>query len=174
MLDLVQNSLAADAQHIVIEIDEDLEANRLELMVADDGCGMSKQQCQQVADPFFTTRSARRVGLGLSLLAAAAERTGGKMRVISQPGVGTTVEAEFVYDHIDRAPLGDMSLTLLSLVALDDECGFTYWHRRGEKEFCLRSQDLRRELGAIPLSHPQVAIWLRDYVRQLEEFLEVK
>ena len=66
VLDLVQNSLAADAQHIVIEIDEDLEANRLELMVADDGCGMSKQQCQQVADPFFTTRSARRVGLGLS------------------------------------------------------------------------------------------------------------
>ena len=173
VLDLVQNSLAAEATDIQITLDEDLEQNLLCLTIRDNGRGMSAEQCQAALDPFYTTRTTRNVGLGLSLLQAATERAGGQLQLYSQLGKGTTVVASFVYDNVDRPPIGDMSLTLTSIIALNEQCQFTYQHRRGERGFTLSSQELRQELAGIPLDHPQVAAWLRDYVREQEKTLEV-
>lgn len=173
VLDLVQNSLAADATQIEITLDEDLGKNLLCLTVRDNGRGMSEQQCQAALDPFYTTRTTRNIGLGLPLLQAATERAGGQLQLHSQLGKGTTVIASFVYDNLDRPPIGDMSLTLMSIIALNEQCQFTYRRRRGEQGFVLSSQELRQELAGIPLDHPQIAAWLRDYVRELEKTLEV-
>ncbi|HBK85704.1 MAG TPA: ATP-binding protein [Firmicutes bacterium] len=173
VLDLVQNSLAAGATHVYICIEEDLANNLLCLTICDDGCGMSEEQCRSALDPFYTTRTTRHVGLGLSLLQAATERAGGQLRLRSQLGKGTTLIATFEYANLDRAPLGDMSLTLMSLIVLSEQCQFTYKHCRGEREFTLSSEELRRELAGVPLDHPQVAAWIRDYVRELEKTLEV-
>lgn len=173
VLDLVQNSLTAKADHIEVVLDEDVERNLLRLTVRDNGCGMSKLQCRSALDPFYTTRTTRRVGLGLPLLLAATERAGGQLELQSQVGKGTVVTAVFVYDHLDRAPIGDMSLTLMSIIALNEQCQFTYRHRRSGREFILSSEALREELAGIPLDHPQVAAWLRDYVRESEKTLEV-
>lgn len=173
VLDLVQNSLTAAATTVYITLDEDLANNLLCLTVRDDGCGMSEEQCRSALDPFYTTRTTRSVGLGLPLLQAATERAGGQVRLLSQPGKGTTVIATFEHDNLDRAPIGDMSLTLMSIIALNKHCQFTYQHRRGEQEFTLSSEELRRELAGVPLDHPQIAAWIRDYVREHEKTLEV-
>lgn len=173
VLDLVQNSLAAKATRVEIYLDEDTRQNLLCLTVYDNGCGMSEQQCQAALDPFYTTRTTRKVGLGLPLLQAATERAGGQLQLQSQLGKGTIVKAIFEYDHLDRAPIGDMSLTLMSIIALNEHCQFIYRHRRDEREFVLNSEMLREELAGIPLDHPQIAAWLRDHVRELEKTLEV-
>ncbi|NLW16474.1 MAG: sensor histidine kinase [Firmicutes bacterium] len=173
VLDLVQNSLTAQATRIEIIIDEDIACNQLRLIVRDNGHGMSQEQCKATLDPFYTTRTTRKVGLGLPLLQAAAERADGSLQLHSQLGQGTTVIATFVYDHLDRVPLGDMSLTLMTIIALNEECCFTYRHRRGEREFTICSEELRQELAGIPLDHPQIAAWFREYVRELEKSLEV-
>lgn len=173
VLDLVQNSLAADASLIEISLDEDLANNLLCLTVRDNGRGMSEQQCWAALDPFFTTRTTRSIGLGLSLLQAATERAAGHLQLHSQLGKGTTVIASFEHDNLDRAPIGDMSLTLMSIIALNEHCQFIYKHRRGERDFRLCSAELGRELAGVPLDHPQIAAWLRDYVRELEKTLEV-
>ncbi|NLY53335.1 MAG: sensor histidine kinase [Firmicutes bacterium] len=173
VLDLAQNSIAANATEIFILLEEDLATNCLRLMVRDNGHGMTKEQCRKALDPFYTTRTARKVGLGLALLQAAAERAAGQVRICSELGKGTTVFADFMYDHIDRAPIGDMAATLVSIITLNEQCHITYRHRRDQREFTVSSRELKQELAGMPLNHPQVVAWLGRYMRELEKTLEV-
>ena len=114
ILDIAQNSIAAGAKHVDLTVEEG--EGLLRITVADDGRGMSPEFLASVTDPFTTTRTTRKVGLGLPLLRLAAEQTGGELRVESQLGVGTTVTATFHADHIDCPPLGDTASTV-SLLA---------------------------------------------------------
>jgi signal transduction histidine kinase len=98
-----------------IDVVEDHAADIMTITVADDGSGMDAETAQRIRDPFVTSRTTREVGLGIPLFAAAAERCGGRLEIISAPGVGTTVRAIFGLSHIDRAPLGDMAGTLMAL-----------------------------------------------------------
>lgn len=173
VLDLIQNSLAAGASRISICIREDVCKNTFHLSVADDGRGMTPDACRDALDPFYTSRTIRSVGLGLPLLAAAAERAGGVVAIQSAPGQGTVVTATFQHDHLDRAPLGDMAATLTSAIALNEHCEFRYFHQRGDKAFTLDTAALRRQLKGIPLSHPRIAGWLRQHIAENESLLEV-
>lgn len=163
ILDIVQNSLEAGANLIEIEIDEDAARNRLVIRVTDNGRGMDAQTVQHATDPFFTTRHTRHVGLGLPLFKAAAERCNGGLAITSQVGVGTRVVAEFERDHLDRAPLGDMPSILLGLV-LSQKRELRFCHRFDERVFELDTRELRAILGDVPLDHPQVRVWLEDYL----------
>jgi hypothetical protein len=116
LLDIAENSVSARAKNIVIAIDEDLAADRLTLRVQDDGKGMSEETVRQVTDPFVTSRTTRKVGLGLPLLKAAAEMSKGGMLIQSRLGKGTTVTVDFQHTHIDRMPLGDVAGLMLTLV----------------------------------------------------------
>lgn len=165
ILDLAQNGLEAGAGRINVEIDEDTRRNRLTITVQDNGRGMDQETLKRVTDPFFTTRTTRHVGLGVPLLKAAAERCDGRLVIASQPGVGTEVVAEFVRDHIDRAPLGNMTTTLLSVILAHEECELHYRHRLDGQEFEFDTRELREVLGDIPLAHPRVRDWLQDYIR---------
>jgi hypothetical protein len=164
LLDVVENSLAAGARHITIEIDEDLAADRLRIRVTDDGRGMDAETAQRALDPFFTTRTTRHVGLGLPLFKAAAERCNGALQLSSTLGQGTTVRAEFQRSHIDRAPLGDMPSTLLGLLLSDRPAEIRYTHRLGERTFVFDTAQVRAELGDVPMTHPLVRDWMRDYL----------
>ncbi len=135
--------------------------NRLTIRVADNGRGMDAQTVQRVIDPFFTTRSTRNVGLGLPLLRAAAQRCNGDLTVTSQLGVGTTVLAEFQRDHIDRAPLGDMPSTLWGVLLSDRACDLRYVHEVDGRVFELDTRAMREILGDVPLTHPDVRVWLQ-------------
>lgn len=173
VLDLVQNSLTAGASRVEVRVIEDVDLNRLVISVHDDGCGMTEAQCEAVLDPFVTSRTTRKVGLGLPLFKAAAEQAGGSLTIRSALGVGTTVQVEMQYDHLDRAPLGDMAETLVSVLALNASCRLVYLHTKGAARFGFDSQEIRDILGEVPPNHPEVVAWLLQYIRENEKSLEV-
>jgi len=173
ILDVLENSLEAGATCVELTIEENITADRLAITVRDDGRGMSEEQVERIFDPFFTTRSTRHVGLGVPLFKAAAERCGGDLTVISQPGEGTTLQATFQHSHIDRAPLGDMEGTLLAFI-LSGVCDVHYVHRVDGHEFEFHTADMRAELGEIPLTHPAVRNWLQEFIAEGEAELRRK
>lgn len=171
ILDILQNSAEAGASCIELDIDEDLQADRLSVCVKDNGRGMDATLLARVTDPFFTTRTTRHVGLGLPLLRAAAERCNGNLRIESQPGVGTTVAAGFQRNHIDRAPLGNIRDTLMAFILGQNAEGavdLRYRHRVGDGRFEFDTAELRQELDGIEFAHPRVRQWLEEFIAEGE------
>ena len=168
LLDIAQNSLAAGARHVALGVEE--ADGEITLTVADDGRGMSPELLARVTDPFTTTRTTRKVGLGLPLLRLAAEQTGGTLAVESREGVGTTVTAVFHAGHIDCPPLGDLAATVALLAqGLSGETELTYMHKGPQGAFTFDTAQVRAILGPeVPLSLPEVAQWMEGYVAEGE------
>lgn len=170
ILDIAKNSVKAKAKNILIKLDETDE--KLVLTISDDGCGMSKEMVQNVMDPFCTTRTTRKVGMGVPLLKMAAEQTGGKIEIKSVSekddpiGHGTTVTAEFFKNHLDFTPLGDVvsSITVLIQGAPDIEWKFIHNLKGGSVE--LDTKELREVLGDVPLDTYEVIKWIEDYLKE--------
>lgn len=166
ILDVAENSLKAGAQQIRIRILEDLKADRLEIEVEDDGSGMDSEMTAKALDPFVTTRTTRRVGLGLPLLREAARMAGGEVELDSRPGRGTRVRATFQHSHIDRKPLGDMGATLVGILLGGHQVDVLYEHTRDGRTFSLDTRELRAELDPVGLTEPEVLQWIRQRVRE--------
>ena len=166
ILDIVQNSIKADAKNIEIIIDENTADNLLTIEIIDNGCGMSEEFLKRVKDPFVTTRTTRKMGMGLSLFEAAAVQCGGRLDIESQLGVGTKVTALFMYDDIDRAPIGDMASTMLAIISGAPEIEYLYKHKKDGKEFVLDTVQLKEILGDVPLDTPDVLNWIVGYIRE--------
>ncbi len=132
--------------------------------VKDDGCGMDKDMVERVMDPFVTTRTTRKVGMGISLLRSAAQAAGGDVELASEVGKGTFIKAVFSYGHIDRQPLGDMADTMTALITMNETIDFTYTHSFEAKSFELNTREVKAILGEAPLSDPIIAAWLREYI----------
>lgn len=146
ILDIVENSIRAKASTIEIKVVEDIEKDLLTIEIRDNGQGMDEETVNKVLDPFFTTRTTRKVGLGLSLLGQAARESGGNIEIESQAGGGTRVEATFGYSHIDRKPLGNMQATLTTLIVGNPEVDFIYEHKKGELEYRLDTKEVRARI----------------------------
>lgn len=131
ILDIAENAVRAGATEVEIELMESRNCETLELRILDDGKGMDEQTLSRATDPFFTTRDASRVGLGLPLLSQAAEEAGGRLRVASREGRGTEVVATFRYDHPDMRPMGDICGTLAALVAGHPSVRFVFESNTG-------------------------------------------
>ena len=172
LLDIAQNSVSAGAKRIDITLEED-DRRSYRLVVADDGRGMTPEFLAQVTDPFTTTRTTRKVGLGLPLLRLTAEQTGGSLQIESQVGVGTTVTALFCGSHIDCPPLGDLSGTIALLIQGAPDVEWI-WHRAvPDGSYTLDTRQLREILGPdVPLSEPSVTLWIREYLQEQEEALQ--
>ncbi len=171
VLDLVQNSLRAGANLIEVEILEDTDLDRLTITVRDDGCGMEENLKEKVLDPFTTTRTTRKVGLGLPLLKMAAERAGGRLTLDSEPGKGTVVEAAFQHSHIDRMPLGDMAGTILTVIISNPKVNLVYRHQVDGREWQLDTRVIKDEVGEDALGLPAVINWLRSYLEEGQNYL---
>jgi len=169
ILDIAENALKAQATRIEIHVTEDIENDRLIVQILDNGTGMDEKMVQTVTDPFVTTRTERRVGLGLPLLAESARMAGGDIRIHSDPGKATLIEADFVYSHIDRKPLGDMVRTMMVLIAGNSGIDFSYYHQKGDRSYCLDTTELRKTLEEIPINHPEVIKLIK---KDLEEGLK--
>lgn len=165
ILDVVENGITAGGNCIWIEVEEDRKADQLKIVIRDNGRGMPVEKLQNINDPFVTSRTTRRVGLGLSLLAAAAERCEGALRVDTDPGKGTEVQATFRHSHIDRAPLGDMATTVTTLIIGNPGIDFVYSHRIDGKEFSLDTREIRAEMEDLSLSDPVVIFHLTESIR---------
>lgn len=166
ILDIAQNSIRAGARLVSITVGADTALDRLDITVSDDGCGMTPEQARQVTDPFFTTRTTRKVGLGVPLLKMAAELTGGALEIESAPGQGTAVRARFGLGHIDRMPLGDMAATYCSLVQCNPGITFVYTLRVNGAEFCADTRQFQAVLDDVPLQEPQVIAFIGAYIRE--------
>jgi len=166
ILDIVQNSTKARATEIRIEVLEDIPANLFRITIRDNGCGIGEKELRTITNPFTTSRTTRRVGLGLALLQAAAEQCRGALTIESQEGQGTTVSATFEHDHIDRQPLGDIVSTLISLMIGHPEIDFVYRHQVNDRIFRLHTQDIRQELGDVLLSDAPVVHFLTEYIQE--------
>lgn len=173
VMDIVQNSISAGAGKVAISVFENTVAGTLTITVADNGRGMTAEQAARVADPFFTTRTTRGVGLGIPLFKMEAEMTGGKFGIQSEQGAGTTVTAEFVTAHVDMIPLGDINSTVQLLIACNPSMDFVFCRRRNERQFTLDTRALRGALGGeVPLNSPEVQDWIREYLAEQTQMIK--
>jgi hypothetical protein len=172
ILDIAENSVRAEAKLIEIIIDEDTVNDSLSIEIIDDGQGMNPEEIKKALDPFYTTKTVRRIGLGLPLIADATERTGGHFNLESKEGKGTTVKASFGLSHIDRQPLGDIISTLIILIAGNSDVDFVYRHRRDDRQFELDTRIIRKEIDDIPINNPAILKYIRDVLE--EGFNDIK
>ena len=156
ILDIAENGVEAGADLIRLSITEDRKNNWLRMTITDNGRGISDKMMKRVTDPFFTTKKTRRVGLGFSLLSEASKRCGGKFKIKSGEGEGTHVSVSFRLDHIDLAPMGDITSTIMSLIMGNPEVDFVYIHKTDGKTFNLDTRDIKNELEGVPIHNPQV------------------
>ena len=173
ILDIVQNSIRAKAKLIGIEISELPDENRLVIAITDDGKGMSPEELQRATDPFYTSRTTRKVGLGLSLFKQNAEMTGGTFRLESEMGNGTKVTAVFGLSHIDRPVMGDLAGTLLILFCSPGEADFVFQHRTPSGEFKLDTREIKQMLEDVPLNNPDIRTFLKEMLQENLEQIQI-
>ncbi len=166
ILDLVENSITAKASKVWLEVQEDLNSDLLTITIKDNGCGMTYETIEKVRDPFVTTRTTRRVGLGIPLMEMNAVRTGGYLDIESQVGKGTSLTAVFQHSHLDRPPLGDMASTVKVLLVVNPELDLRYRHTLDDRAFMVTTRELQEILGGIPLTQPEVLEWLDQYLTE--------
>lgn len=170
ILDITENSVKAGAT--LTEITLEQSSNKLTLIIKDDGCGMTEDILRGVTDPFYTTRTTRKVGMGLPLLKMAAEQTGGEMSiesvsVLNDPeNHGTTVTAKFFTDHIDFTPLGDVVATVTTLIQGHPDTDFLFRHTTAEGTVSLDTRELREILEGVPLNSYDVIKWIEGYLHE--------
>jgi hypothetical protein len=174
ILDIAENGITADADLIEILVEEDHTMDQLTIKITDNGQGMPAEKIENINDPFVTSRTTRRVGLGLSLLAAAAERCEGRLTVKTEPGAGTQVGATFRHSHIDRAPVGDMAATITTLIMGNPQIDFVYTHIINGEEFTMDTRELKAEMGNHSLTNPVVIHHLTASIRNSLGQLTVK
>jgi hypothetical protein len=166
ILDITENSIRAGAKLIEISIDEDSENDLLTITIKDDGHGMDQNTVQKVLDPFYTTKTVRRVGLGLPLLKDAAERSGGTFQIKSQENHGTTVKATFGLRHLDRQPLGAIINIIVILIISNSDIDFFYKHRHNDRRFEMDTRGIRKEIEDVPINHPQIIKYIRGTMEE--------
>lgn len=172
ILDIAENSVRAGARLIKIEINEDTANDYLSIEIIDDGQGMKQEEIKKVLDPFYTTKTVRRIGLGIPLLADAAHRSGGHLTLESQEGIGTSIKATFALSHVDRQPMGNIISTLIILIAGNSDVDFFYKHRHNDRQFELDTREIRKEIEDVPINHPEILKYIRGVLE--EGFSEIK
>ena len=171
VLDVVQNSLTAGANLIEIEVVESVSDATLLICIRDNGKGMDDEVLKQVVDPFYTSRTTRKVGLGIPLFKMASEQSGGSFSIESKPGTGTEVKALFKTDSIDFVPLGDICQTVEILINMNPKLDFVFTHRKNDREFCVDTRELREILGDVPLNDIDVIMWIRSHLKEQTMFI---
>lgn len=166
ILDIAENSTRAGASLVEILVDADTARDKLTVVIRDNGCGMSPEQTKQVTDPFFTSRTTRKVGLGVPFFQMAAESTGGTFSIESESGTGTVVTAVFVLSHIDRMPLGDLCSTIHTLVVYHPQTDFLFRYCYNGRSFTMDTREFRQVLGDVPFDTPEVSSYLMDYLTE--------
>lgn len=166
LLDIVQNSVRAKATEIEITVREDLTQDLLEIIIKDNGKGMPKALIDQIKNPFATTRTTRKVGLGIPLLLEACQRCEGDLEIQSEEGAGTSLRAYFKNSHIDRAPMGDLVNTITMLILSSPEIRYIFNYVVNQKEFTMDTKEIQAILEDVPISDLTVIKWLEEYLKE--------
>ena len=166
ILDIVQNSISADAKMIEIRINENLLKNVLDILIKDNGKGMDDDFLAEVTDPYKTTRTTRKVGMGIPLLKHSAEQSNGYIKVYSEKEIGTTIQATFQHDHIDRPPLGDIAGTIVLLVAANPNVDFKYVHSVNNNKYEFDTHEVKEILDDVRIDDPKIRRMLKEMITE--------
>ena len=166
ILDISHNSIKAKASKITITVVESELNDLVSFEIGDDGCGMDEEFLSRIIDPFVTTRTTRKVGLGIPLVRQATIDTDGSFDIKSKVGVGTTLYASFRLTHLDRAPIGDMASTVSSLIMAAPDVQFVYTHKTDKGSFVFDTQAIKEELDGISLAEPEILMWISEYIKE--------
>lgn len=164
ILDIAENSIRAGATEIKIRIEEDVDNNLLLVSISDNGKGMDEEMLKKAADPFFTTKGERRIGLGLSLLGQAARESMGDFRINSEKDRGTVIEARFQYNHIDRKPIGDIAQTLIVLITANPHIDFLYEQINRRGHHVIDTKEIKKSSGNEPISIQKLIKIIRNTI----------
>lgn len=170
ILDIAENSIAANADKIEIRIEEDMKKDLLSIEVIDNGVGMDKETLERATDPFYTSKTVRRFGFGLSLLSEAAKAANGHFSVQSIKGEGTIVKADFQHSHIDRQPLGDIGQTIITLVIGNPDIDFVFEHKINNHTCSIDTRQIRTQLQSMPLNSLAGIKLLRQKLEKARKF----
>jgi hypothetical protein len=175
ILDIAQNSIKAEAECLRIVVIEDLASDKLTIKIKDDGTGMDSETVSKVIDPFYTTRTTRKVGLGIPLFKTSAEQCDGYFEIKSNLGAGTEIIAVFKHSHIDRVPLGNMPDTIVTIINGCDNMDLVYTHTFNGLTFTLNTKEIKKLLDGVPISNLDVISWLREYITEgLNEIMGIQ
>lgn len=166
ILDIIGNSVRANASLIEISIVEDSKEDTLILSIKDDGCGMDEETILNAMDPFFTSRKTRKVGLGIPLLQQNTQLTDGDIKIKSKLGKGTEVEATFSRSHIDRPPMGDLAGTISLMVSGNPQVEFKYSHLFDGETYIFDSREIKQVLDGVEITQPSVVKFLKQMVEE--------
>ncbi|MCX7841461.1 MAG: ATP-binding protein [Clostridia bacterium] len=166
LMDILQNSITAGASRVDVAITADAQKDRLTITVSDNGCGMSEDLLHQAANPFTTTRTTRKIGLGIPLFKDSAEAAGGHLNISSSPGKGTRLSAEFGISHIDRLPLGDVGETLAGVIMSNPNIRWFLVLDNKKEQFCFDTQEVKARLAEVPISEYSVIEWIKGYINE--------
>lgn len=165
ILDIAQNSIVANATLIEIGVEVD-SSDFLTITIKDNGKGMDEETVKNVINPFYTSRTTRKVGLGVPFFKQAAESCGGSFEIQSQPGVGTAIKAVFDTNNIDYTPLGEVWDTIAILIQMNETLDFVYTVRKDGVEFVCDTRQLKEIMEGMPLSDLAVVQWIKEFIRE--------
>ncbi len=166
IMDIIQNSIEAGAALITLIIREDILANRMEIAIEDNGRGMTAEILERVADPYYTSRKTRKVGMGIPLFRQTAQQSGGDLMIESQPGKGTKLVASLQHDHIDRPILGDIAGVVSLIAGSNPEKDFIYKHYMNGNEYVFDTREVKEALDGMPISELPVIKYLKEMIRE--------
>ena len=164
LMDIAGNSLESGAA--LIKISFEFRMGLVTFKISDDGKGMGKELLDKVKNPFTTTRTTRKVGMGIPLLKNSAEMTGGTFSIKSMPGLGTVVEADFVAASIDRIPIGDIDETMKALILSNPSIDFELSFLNGEKKYELKTAEIKNYLNGVPIQNAKIIEWIGKNIRE--------
>ncbi len=165
LLDIAENSIRAKSTLVRIDLSLDKAADDLTIVIDDNGTGMSKEILESVKSPFTTSRTTRKVGLGIPLFTASCEATGGHLDIESEPGKGTKLTAHLKFSHIDRPPLGDIAETIATLTIMNPSIDFAF-SANSIEVFEYDTRQIKETLGDVPVTHPSVMTFIREYLKE--------
>lgn len=164
IMDILQNSTRAGATEVTLEVIENPAADTLTIRFIDNGCGMDAETVQKVINPFFTTRTTRKVGLGLPLLKQNTEQTGGSLNIQSEKGKGTTVTAVFGLTHLDRPPMGDLAGTVVLTASAYPDIRFIFHYKNDKVDYVFDTKEVNEALDGISIQEPEVIEYLKEMI----------
>jgi len=165
ILDIIQNSLRAEAKLVRLTVIEDIDTDLLVISIEDNGKGMTQEQVECLSDPFFTSRTTRKVGMGIPLFKQSAQQSGGSIEIKSEVGVGTLVTATFQYSHIDRPPLGDIANAFIITVSANPDVDFILRYVIGKNEYMFDTVEVKEALEGTPLNDASIIRILTEMIK---------
>jgi Signal transduction histidine kinase len=166
ILDIVQNSTRANATVVEILVEEDAKKNLISITIKDNGKGMSPDMVKQVEDPFVTSRTTRKVGLGIPLFKQSAVQSGGDLHIFSEVGIGTTLVATFQMDNIDTPPWGDLPGVVAMLSSGNPDVDFVYDHYYNGNHYTFDTREVKEILGDTPIFEPGIARFIKEMIAE--------